>query len=690
MAASPWRVLVGAFLTGCLLFPAWVAAGDSGAQIKPPAPGYTGLGFQPPAPGTYDLSVVKPAADGRVLQTNGVPARLHSLFGDEVVVFSFIYTHCRMTNGCPLASFVLSQTKRRLEETAPGLAEQVRLVSLSFDPDRDTPEVMREYGDRFREKGRGPVEWRFLTTEARAFLDPILGGYDQVAEKRYNEAGEWTGKFNHILRVFLIDKRQRIRNIYNVSFLHADILVNDILTLLEGEEDRSAAVDLGGTTSLEPRPLLASAGDAAASDGNRVVPPSRQPLAARILAKRPDREAAAQASDRQPPDTVKRLVRLVKDPPLGLPPVPVPETNPVTTAKVKLGRKLFFDRRLSLNHTTSCGMCHLPEQGFTNNELKTAVGFDGRSTKRNAPTILNVGYYQRFFHDARENRLENQIWGRLLARNEMNNASVGQVLEKIRRMPDYDGMFEAAFGTGPNLLNMGQAIASYERTLVSGNSPFDRWYYGDEEDALSEPAKRGFRLFTGKAGCAGCHRIGEEYALFTDQKVHSTGLGWYYSHRKEPASHQVTLAPGVTVETDSDTINKFGKAPPNDLGLYEVTRNPADRWHYRTPILRNVALTAPYMHNGAFESLEAVIRFYNKGGHEYELQDPRIRPLGLDDREVRDLVAFLKSLTGSNVAFLRRAAREAPIGDLGPEDPHWSHPNHIPYGRPGTPDAGDR
>ena len=197
----------------------------------------------------------------------------------------------------------------------------------------------------------------------------------------------------------------------------------------------------------------------------------------------------------------------------GLPPVPVPADNALTPAKVALGRKLFYDRRLSLNDTFSCAMCHIPEQGFTNNELATAVGIEGRSVRRNAPTVYNVAYLERLFHDGRETRLEHQVWGPLLARNEMGNPSIGAVIEKIRATPDYAGLFESAFsGRGLAMETIGMAIASYERTLVSGDSPFDRWHYGKDGAAVDEAVKRGFQLFTGKAGCSACHTVGADAA----------------------------------------------------------------------------------------------------------------------------------------------------------------------------------
>jgi len=358
------------------------------------------------------------------------------------------------------------------------------------------------------------------------------------------------------------------------------------------------------------------------------------------------------------------LVRVLKSPPLGLPPVPFPRDNPVTAEKVQLGHKLFFDRRLSLNETMSCGMCHIPEQGFTNNELATAVGIEGRTVRRNSPTIYNVAFFSNIFPDGRETRLEYQIWQPMLANNEMANPSIGYVIEKIRRLSDYMGLFENAFGgRGPGIETIGMAIASYERTLVSGNSPFDRWYFGKDVTALTGPAKQGFSLFQGKAGCIACHTIGEDYALFTGDDFHNTGLGWQVSVGGDPPEIMVQIAPGIKMPVPKSVINSVAEPPPSDLGRYEITQDPADRWRYKTPTLRNVALTAPYMHNGAFGTLKEVVEFYNRGGVPNPLLDPLIRPLELTDSEIRHIVAFLESLTGDNVETLVRDAFAAPIGD---------------------------
>lgn len=358
------------------------------------------------------------------------------------------------------------------------------------------------------------------------------------------------------------------------------------------------------------------------------------------------------------------LLRVIAEPPLGLPEIPVPETNPITATKVQLGRKLFFDRRLSLNETISCAMCHVPEQGFTSNELAMAVGIEGRTVRRNSPTIYNVAFFTNLFHDGREISLEHQVWQPLLATNEMGNPSIGLVIEKIRSLSDYDGMFEEAFsGRGPDMETIGMAIASYERVLVSANAPFDRWYFGKEEKAISSAAKRGFKLFIGKAGCAACHTINDQYALFTDDSFHNTGLGWQMAQNSRPAEYAVQLAPGIKVQVPSEIIDQVSETLPSDLGRYEVTQDPADRWRYKTPSLRNVVLTAPYMHHGIFSTLEEVVAFYDRGGIDNPLLDPRIRPLGLSLAEQADIVEFLKSLTGDNVEMLVRDAFAAPVGD---------------------------
>ncbi|HSS66560.1 MAG TPA: cytochrome c peroxidase [Gammaproteobacteria bacterium] len=610
------------------------------------APGWKPLEFEAPVPGTYRLPPLGRAADGAVVDADDRPARLHDYFGDKVVVLSFIYTHCSDVNGCPLATAVLRGVKKRMEAD-PTLAGRLRLISLSFDPQQDLPAVMRAYGERLM---GGPVEWQFLTTRSPALLDPILESYGQSVVKEYDAGGKFLGSFSHILRVFLIDRELHVRNVYTVSFLHQDTLINDVKTLLMEETGSLRRASSGDASTRAAQPSLHGPGDYKHGyESPGYVTKSRH---------LPGRKGRAM-----------NLMALIEQPPLGLPPVPMPADNPATPEKIALGRKLFFDRRLSQNNTFSCAMCHIPEQGFTSNELQTAVGIEGRTVRRNSPTLYNVAYFGRLFHDAREFRLEQQIWGPMLARNEMGNPSVGIVIDKIDRLPDYDGLFEAAFdGKGPSMETIGAAIASYERSLLSADSPFDRWRFAGREDALDDDARRGFRLFNGKAGCAACHSLQSEYALFTDDRLHNTGIGYRASMHAEPTTQNLQLAPGVELKVERAAFAAAAERPPSELGRYEVTKDPEDRWKYKTPSLRNVALTAPYMHDGSLATLREVVDFYNSGGVPNELLDPLIRPLELSTSEAEDLVAFLKSLTGSNVNALISDAFAAPVGDADEAD----------------------
>lgn len=347
-------------------------------------------------------------------------------------------------------------------------------------------------------------------------------------------------------------------------------------------------------------------------------------------------------------------VRRIAHPPLGLPPLS-PEAQP-TAQMISLGRKLFFDRSLSINGTMSCGMCHVPEQGFTSNELATPLGVEGRSLKRNAPTLLNVAYATALFHDGRELHLETQALMPLIDRAEMANPSLGLLIARLRRDPGYAGAFAAAFGEPVNARSLGQALAAYQRTLLSANAPFDRWRYGNDSEALSAEAIRGFALFAGKAGCASCHLVGERYALFTDYGFHSTGTG-ELRKRGGDGPVSIALAPDLIVNLARHVVRSVAEPDPTDDGRLEVTSRPEDLHRFKTPSLRNVALTAPYMHDGSLASLDQVVRHYDRGGTGAPGQDPRIRPLNLSEGEMRDLVTFLHSLTGDNVNELVREAR---------------------------------
>ncbi len=647
LGGRPSRLLRTGWLLFCLCAlvadPAAAQMQHGGPRRDGPilAPGWEPLAYPAPAAGSYELPVLGTAADGDVLDSSGRTRRLHEFIDDSVVVLSFIYTKCPDVNACPMATYVLTGVSRRLSEEA-AVRDRVRLVTLSFDPQQDSPQVMREYGKRVAPP---QAAWEFLTTESERSLAPILEAYGQTVRREYDEDGKPLGTISHILRVYLVDAHKRVRNIYTTSFLHAETVWSDIRTLL---------MEQGVLPAAHAADVAAAAEAARHGPGDDKGGYERADYETRSKSL-PERRGRA-----------VDLLAFVRNVPRGLPDVPVPADNALTAAKIQLGRKLFFDRRLSRNDTFSCAMCHVPEQGFTSNEMATAVGIEGRSVRRNAPTIYNVAFNRFLFHDAREDRLEQQIWGPLLAANEMGNPSVGYVLAKIRGLADYDGLFEAAFdGRGPTMETLGMALASYERTLVSANSAFDRWHFAKEDDALSPAAKRGFGLFTGRAKCGSCHTIQDDHALFTDQGLHNTGIGYRQAMRPAGADLRVPVAPGTFLTIDPAVIAAAAERPPNDLGRYEVTERPQHRWQYRTPSLRNVALTAPYMHDGSLSSLREVVEFYNAGGIANELLDPLLRPLDLSENEIDDLVAFLLALSGDNVDTLVADAFAAPVGDPG-------------------------
>jgi cytochrome c peroxidase len=567
------------------------------------APGYSSLEYDAPKPGSYSLPPLGAAVDAQYIDSSGTRGRLHELFANHVTILSFIYTQCDDINGCPLATYVMSQVAKRLRND-PRIGEKLRMVSFSFDLERDTPQALAKYASSFRPAG---AEWDFVVAPNRAALSETLAHYQQSVQQSGGHA------FAHILRVFLVDSDARIRNIYSTSFLHGETLAADVETVL-----------------LE--------------QGDIATPPADT--------RTPGYETATSV-----PPTAHH------DPGLGLPPLPSAAGPPAGNAAVALGERLFFDRRLSLNRTISCAMCHVPAQGFTVNQLATAVGIEGRTVKRNAPTLLNVGFLDSFFHDARENRLEHQVWAPLLARNEMGNPSIGYVIEHLKQWPDYVDQFRTALDSDITMESVGAALAAYQRSLVAGASAFDRFFYAGETTALGPAAQRGFELFRGKANCASCHSIGTRSALFTDQALHNTGLGYLASMASGNSLRRAEVAPGTTIDYDLAYVAPSAERKPNDLGRYEVTEDPDDRWKFRTPSLRNVQLTAPYMHDGSLSSLADVIAFYNDGGVPNDLLDPLIRPLGLSANEQVDLLAFLRSLTSPVVASLIERAERTEVSN---------------------------
>jgi cytochrome c peroxidase len=290
-----------------------------------------------------------------------------------------------------------------------------------------------------------------------------------------------------------------------------------------------------------------------------------------------------------------------------LPPMPIPADNPQSDAKVQLGRQLYFDGRLSANNEISCATCHDPKTGWAGHDA-TDTGVEGRVGNRNSGTIVNSGYMKYQFWDGRASSLEEQALGPIHNPVEMGE-TLENVVRKLNAIPGYKHQFQEIFHSDVTTDGIAKAIASFERTIVSGPSPYDRFLEG-EKKALSAEALRGMEIFNGKGTCVACHGG----PLFSDQSFHNLGIG-------------------------------MNAAKP-DVGREAVTKDPKDRAKFKTPGLRNVANTYPYMHDGQTPTLEAVIELHNKGGIPNSDLDPLIKPLGLTETEKNDLIAFLKALTG--------------------------------------------
>jgi len=305
-------------------------------------------------------------------------------------------------------------------------------------------------------------------------------------------------------------------------------------------------------------------------------------------------------------------------PPLGLPPIEFPPDNPPTRETIALGRRLFYDPILSSDGMIACASCHDPEKGFTDHK-GVSTGIRQQTGTRSAPTVLNSVYYRSLFWDGRAGNLETQAEGPITNPIEMGNTPE-VVVRRLHETPSYREDFKKAWGGDEITFEMvRKSLASFERTLVVGDSPFDRYYYGGDRKALSPSARRGFKVFTDRrrGDCAGCHAIGKGYALFTDQKFHNIGIG---------------------ANTDGSLA---------DPGRYAETKNDADMGSFRTPGLRNAAWTAPYMHDGSVPSLKDVIDHYIGGGNANPHLDKQIHVLDfLSGQERGDLLEFLNSLTG--------------------------------------------
>ncbi|MCX5723688.1 MAG: c-type cytochrome [Nitrospirae bacterium] len=293
--------------------------------------------------------------------------------------------------------------------------------------------------------------------------------------------------------------------------------------------------------------------------------------------------------------------------------VPTPSTNLIYKAKVELGKQLYFDGRLSKSGAISCAFCHNPATGFAD-PRQTSIGIEGGVGGRQSPTVYNTAFNQVQFWDGRARSLEEQAIGPIQNPIEMGETHEN-VVKKLGKIKGYQQQFRSVFGTEVNLQGMAEAIASYERTILSTNSAFDKYVAGDST-AMSESAVRGLALFKGKARCILCHNGPN----FTDNQFHNLG------------------------------VPQVGPLK-EDLGRYYVTKAEKDKGAFKTPTLRSMSETAPYMHDGAFKTSEEVVDFLNAGGGANPNLSPFVKPLNLTAEEKADLVAFLKALTGEPIPF---------------------------------------
>jgi len=320
--------------------------------------------------------------------------------------------------------------------------------------------------------------------------------------------------------------------------------------------------------------------------------------------------------------------------------------------KISLGRTLFFDRRLSADDKESCSTCHDPEKGFTD-QLPTSMGIHNQFGKRNAPTIVNATFNVLQFWDGREPTLEEQAKRPILNPIEMGASDEKAVVEKLKAAPEYQKAFMEVFGHPPNYNDMVKAIASFERTQVAFDSPFDKFMAGDDK-AISDQQKRGWSIFNGKGRCMSCHGVNPVQPMFSDNRFHNIGVS---AHNKDfvGLAHKglKIIAEGGNA---SEQIDKLAiQTDMSELGRFLVTKQPHDIGGFRTMGLRNLLVTEPYFHDGSQATLWDTIDHYNKGGVQNPYLDGGIVPLGLTEAQEDDLIAFLTALTSPEY---EKAAKE--------------------------------
>lgn len=351
--------------------------------------------------------------------------------------------------------------------------------------------------------------------------------------------------------------------------------------------------------------------------------------------------------------------------PLGLPPVPIPADNPQSPEKIKLGDKLFHDKRFSSTGQVSCATCHDAKKTFTDSPLRVSQGINKLKGTRNAPTVVNAAYFHKLFWDGREPSLEEQSKDPMVNPVEMGLPNHQPVLKLIRTDPEYVKAFKAVFGKSGDQLTMEEvkkAIASFERTIVAGDSPFDHYYFGGDKKAMTPAQIRGFQVFMGQGRCVSCHTVEQDQALFTDNRFHNIGIGINQMQKDVPRLADKFLK----AKTQGGNVDKAVLSDPktSNLGRFAVTDALDDMGSFKTSTLRNIAMTAPYMHDGSLKTLKEVVVHYNNGGvtkkgdRVNDFLSGGIRPLNLSERQISDLVAFMGALTSPEYAKSVKTAKK--------------------------------
>jgi cytochrome c peroxidase len=324
----------------------------------------------------------------------------------------------------------------------------------------------------------------------------------------------------------------------------------------------------------------------------------------------------------------------------------IPDENEMTAKRVALGRSLYFDPRLSKDGTVACATCHDVTRGFTD-QRKVSEGIRGQLGRRNAPTVLNTLLLQSLFLDGRSPSLDNQARMPIINPVEMGMPDHEAAVQRVNGIPEYRTAFREAYGRDITSEDIGHAIAAFERTLIFMDSPFWRFLQGDPS-AMSEEAKKGWDLFNGKARCNTCHQINPSTPLGTDNRFHNIGVS---ARHQDFESLALKAMKALKEDASEQALDRMALSTDmSELGRFMVTRDRADIGAFRTPILLNIGITPPYMHDGSMETLWDVMDHYNKGGEPNPFLDGGMEPLALTEKEIDQVVALLFAMTDSRFA----------------------------------------